>query len=215
MNLRTIKLNISQLAKSFHKSRFNKYSDSRKEKYQEQLNLLFQQIEAEDLTSLSQKELVSKKLAIDFIYESLEFLDNSTLTSIPFEIIYCIETVLNEWMISNNYIVVTSLNNNISSYSIKGYLAFNEPIYLYIKNEYNIEFENRLIQINLPKYLMHDYLANVVLFHELGHFIDNYYKISQSIINNKIDEGILLPWNNPNTIMVYRHIRIPVHRKCI
>ena len=62
--------------------------------------------------------------------------------------------------------------------SFNPFLALHEPFYDLLKGGFGIEFNHRLIQINLPKYLSHDYLANVVLYHELGHFIDSRFQIS-------------------------------------
>jgi len=204
MNNRTLKLNIAQLSKTINKSRYNKYSDFRKENYQFELNKLFDFISKENFENLSESQLLQKKLVIDFIFESIEYLDNSTLTSMPFEIVFCIEKVLNEWIPSNKFIVCTSLHNNLLSYSITPKLALNEAIYELIKNQYGIEFSNRLIQINLPRYYLHDYLANVVLFHELGHFIDYTYHVSESLIRNKIFTGILNK-NDPSLLKLFNH----------
>lgn len=205
MDFRTLELNISQLSKCISKSKFNKYSDSRKAEYQVSLVKLFSLLQSEDFSILNPTQLVDKKKIVDFIFESIQYLDNSTLTIIPYEIVYCLESALDECIPNNKFIVVTSLSNQITSYSINGNLALNKPIYQLIDSQYNINFEYKLIQITLPRYYVHDYLANAVLYHELGHFVDLYFAISQSIVNTLVLTGkIPNDFNNP---LYYRSLR--------
>ena len=118
MHFRTLELNLAQLARCIQKSRINKYSDKRKENYQNTLTELFADLQAHDYSSFSPKQLIAKKQILDFVFESIEYLDNSTLTVIPFEIVYCLEQALNEWIPDNKFIVVTSLSNSLLSYQI-------------------------------------------------------------------------------------------------
>lgn len=181
MSPELLNLHISQLSRTFDKSKTNNYSDERKQKYHQSLVELFDKIKSQDLSNLDYPKQCELKDVLDFCFLSIEFLDNSTLVNFPYEIVYCLEKALNEWDTSDKYIIVTSLQNNIYSYSFNPILALNESIYILIENSYNVIFSNRLIQINLPKYLANDYLANVVLYHELGHFIDLRYFISRRI----------------------------------
>jgi hypothetical protein len=103
--------------------------------------------------------------------------------------VYCLERALSEWIPGHAYIVVTSLSNALLSYQIRYSLAFNTPLYTTINTDYKKEFQHRLIQITLPRYYVHDYLANVVLYHELGHFIDKTYRISESVILEMVNNG--------------------------
>ncbi len=93
-------------------------------------------------------------------------------------------------MPKNNFIVVTSLSASLESYSFNPSLS-DDLIYKLIENDYAIKFNYRLIQITLPRYFVHDYLSNVVLYHELGHFIDLKFKIFETIIVNKIIDKTL------------------------
>jgi hypothetical protein len=204
MNFRTLELNLAQLARCIQKSRFNKYSDKRKEQYQKTLAEVFESVQAHDYSKFTANQLITKKQIIDFVFESIEYLDNSTLTVIPFEMVYCLEEALNEWIPKNTYIVVTSLSNSLLSYSIKDSLALNPAIYALIQNDYNKAFNHRLIQITLPRYYVHDYLANVVLYHELGHFIDRTYKISESIVFIQAQKNNM-PLNHPDIPIYVRH----------
>jgi hypothetical protein len=124
---------------------------------------------------------------IDFFFKSLEFLENSTLNLIPFEIVECLKHSLSEWIDdSDSYIIVTSLVNNLSAFSFDPTLVVNHVmLYGLIETVYGVKFDHKLIQINIPRFLVKDYLANVVLYHELGHFVDNSWRIT-AILSKKI-----------------------------
>ena len=186
MDQRDIQRHLAQLSKCIKKSTVNRYSDTRKDGYQKKLNELYDLISKEDFSKLTPPEIANRKTIIDFIFHNIQFLDNSTLTISPFEIVYCLERVLEEWIPNDKFIVATSLSNNLNDFYFDGNLTFNTPIYDLIKNDYKIEFEFKLIQISLPRFFVHDYLANVALYHELGHFIDSYFAISKTIVNNQI-----------------------------
>ncbi len=180
-----IELSIAQLERSLEKSAENKYSDPRKRRFAGNLYNLFTLIKAEDRSGYSLTQLQTTKKYVDFIYSHLTFLDFSTLTVIPYELVSCLEQALEEWIPNGNYIVVTSLESDLLSYMVNGAYALDEPLFLEIETRYNISFENRLIQIMLPKHYVRDYLVNVVLYHELGHFIDYKYSISELTVTKK------------------------------
>jgi hypothetical protein len=204
MDQRDIQRHLAQLSRCIKKSIINRYSDSRKDEYQKKLHELYNQISKEDFSKLSPPEISNRKTIIDFIFHNIQFLDNSTLTISPFEIVYCLERVLEEWIPDAKFIVATSLSNNLNDFYFDGNLTFNTPIYDLIKNDYKVEFEFKLIQISLPRFFVHDYLANVALYHELGHFIDSYFAISKSVVHNQIIAGKLDP--KYRTIAVSHHM---------
>jgi hypothetical protein len=181
MSPELITLHLSQLQKAIEKSKTNKYADSRKQGYHTNILNLFEQLSIIDYTVFAPNTLSGFKNIIDFCFVSIEFLDNSTLVNIPHEIVYCLEKALNQWDDTNQYIIVTSLHNDLNCFSFNALLSLNETFYDTIQAVFGISFDHRLIQINLPKYLAQDYLANVVLYHELGHFVDRRYQIIEKL----------------------------------
>ncbi|RKD92528.1 hypothetical protein [Mangrovibacterium diazotrophicum] len=181
MSPELLSLHVSQLNRAVGRSKTNKYADPRKQDYHASLIELFSKVSTTEFSKANDTERKELKSILDFCFLSIEFLDNSTLVNIPYEIVYCLEKALQDWDNSNDYIIVTSLQNNLLSYSFDPTLALDVTIYDLIRAKYSIEFRHKLIQINLPKYLAHDYLANVVLYHELGHFIDQRFRICNRI----------------------------------
>lgn len=184
MNFRTIELQLLQLEESFSKSRSNIYSDKKKETHFVELHNLFQAIKKSDYKSFDLAELASHINVLNYISKGLEYLDNSTLNIIPYEIISCLEYALADWIDKDNFIIVTSLSNkNLDFYfqSDEDEEFFNN-LNSKIRTLYSLEITHRLIKISLPKVLSRDYLSIVVLYHELGHFIDIELNVSNKLL---------------------------------
>lgn len=184
MNYRTIELQILQLEEAFSKSRSNIYSDKKKEMHFKELHALFSKIKKSGYVAFDESEIGLHYQILDYIFKGLEFLDNSTLNVIPYEIVSCLEIALNDWIKSEKFIIVTSLSNRNKDFLFESeenaefFKNLNEAINI----RYGIGITNRLIKIVLPKILSRDYLSIVVLYHELGHFIDLELHISEKIL---------------------------------
>lgn len=186
MNYRTIELQLLQLEESFSKSRSNIYSDKKKETHFTELFSLFNAIKTSDYKTFDVNEIELHFEVLRYIFKGLEFLDNSTLNIIPYEIISCLELALDDWITDDNFIIVTSLSNkNLDFLFESENEEFFNNLNFHINIRYGLSITNRLIKIVLPKVLSRDYLSIVALYHELGHFVDVELHISQKIIQNK------------------------------
>lgn len=173
-----LNLHLSQTEIFIEKSKNYSYSDLDKKKYQENLNLLFLAVKSSISSTSDPASMFEKQEHLSFICNSLEFLKDSTLSSMPFEVVNCLNEAMHDW-IDQEFIIVTSLNNNTLAFSYDPTLALEDFVYQSMDIQYGITFEKRLVQINLPLILSRDYFSLVVLYHELGHFIDLKYRISK------------------------------------
>ncbi|MBN8853031.1 MAG: hypothetical protein J0H07_14335 [Sphingobacteriales bacterium] len=213
-------MHLAQAELALDKARNNAYSDRRKEEYQNKLTDLYTAVyqEVNKKTSLTEADIYALyKRHIDFIFKSLEFLDSSTLNQIPYEIIECLNYAMNDWLGSRgDYIIVTSLINDVGGFSFDPSLAYSDALYDEIKAKYGIEFPQRLVQINLPRALARDYLASVVLYHELGHFVDMKFKFTESLtrdILNNVTEGRIAGKDLANLLIYFPYLNSHVGSK--
>lgn len=169
-------LQLAHAKQAIDRARNNRYSDTEKQAYQEKLVALFEKVEDYVVSTPTLDDAAiyaGPKKHLDFIFKSLEFLDNSTLNQIPYEIVACLKEAMSDWLDKDtNYIIVTSLINDVKGFSYDRMLATEGDLYSDIEKKYQITFEHRLVQINLPRTFARDYFATVVLYHELGHFIN-------------------------------------------
>ncbi|RLD83480.1 MAG: hypothetical protein DRJ02_12900, partial [Bacteroidetes bacterium] len=167
----------------------NIYSDERLTEHQALLftlyNRIFNDLYSDVIDFSSPVQIKNVKKLFEFIEINITYLEDSTLNQIPFETVFCLQKALTEWSVTDGveYIIVTTLRYN--NYFFHGLLAFEDNIYQFIEALFGIKFKYRLIQISIPNKDVNDYFLNSVLYHELGHFIDIKYRITQRIIDSK------------------------------
>lgn len=192
MNKHTFELELVQLEEFFSKCRSNIYSDKRKDVFFNELYSVFESIVKTNYLTFSLPEYEDHRQIFSFLFNGLEFLDTSTLNVIPFELVFCLNKALNDWTKSDDLIIVTSLSNRREDIWFQGW---NEEsinnIKQLIKAKYSVNISKRLIRISLPKSLSRDYLSSVVLYHELGHFIDLELNIIDRIYYDKYKKWVL------------------------
>lgn len=206
--MKLLELHFSQLSKIWNRSKSNNYSDKSRNSYHKKLEELYDKLKNEKFANISDpNEIKEKKTILQFFSESITFLDNSTVSSLPFELVKCLEIALNEWSRDDNYIIVTSLAKGLNEFSFDPSLAIDDLQYEVIKSNYSIHFDKRLIQINLPDYLVGDYLANAIMYHELGHFIEVKFSLPEVLLFEFIEDF------KKGTIGPDFHIYFPFVRK--
>lgn len=204
MNHRTIELLLIQLEESFSRSRSNIYSDIKKETHFIELHELFLAIKNSDYTGKDIQHYILLKEILHYIFTDLEYLDNSTLNIIPYEIVSCLGIALEDWVQKDNFIIVTSLSSKISQFYFETGASeemFNNMNQI-LSSMYNLTIRHRLIKICLPKVLSRDYLSMVVLYHELGHFVDSELNITSKIYLKKYNT---LDIYNYEEMTFYKH----------
>lgn len=179
MQSKLLDLHFSQLQAEWSTAKYNNYSDKRKQQYHENLERIIAGLAKEDFTSLDDTQIQERYWIIFFVFKSLEVLNHSTTSTIPFELVYVLELALKEWSPGEDFIIVTSLINGMNDFSFDGSLVFYDFLYKSIEILFDVKFSNRLVQINLPQSTSRDYLANVVLYHELGHFVEKKFEITR------------------------------------
>ncbi len=96
------------------------------------MSKLIGSLKIEEISILSDSEILERKKVVDFIFKSVAFLDSSAYSTIPHEIVYCLECALKEWENTENYIIVTSLINDVSGFSFDTTLVVFEEYCLII-----------------------------------------------------------------------------------
>jgi hypothetical protein len=189
MDKETLDLTLCQLIKVSDASKKNHhaYSDFQKRSFHEEIEALLLEIQKTDFSTLNENDKLLHRKLFEILFIWLEFLDNSTLNFIPYEIVRCLKAVLEDWLEDEDFqkfVIVTSLQSQLLSFSFLDLEL--GSLTTYVEEKYGKKIGNTLVPINLPKYLVHDYLANVTLYHEVAHFIDRHFRISRRIIDSDV-----------------------------
>lgn len=183
-------LQYSEVEELISKTRGDSYSDNNKSNYHNSLINLFKKIKEQDLSKLDLPEIQETRSYLKFIFNCLVFLRDSSLNSIPFEIVRCLNNAMQDWVQSDDFIIVTGLTKDLYAFSF--FLDYTRDDFFYqsIKIKYGVEFKQKLVQINLPITLCKDYISTVPLYHELGHFIEKQYDVALHAYGILLKPGI-------------------------
>lgn len=103
------------------------------------------------------------------IWSATQFLYGSTTKEVPYEVVYALTTALRDWS-TREFAITTALVDEANYY----FVGVASKFLSLIQARTDIE----LVQIALPRLYRHRPLYSVGLYHELGHFVDEHYKIS-------------------------------------
>lgn len=147
-----------------------------------------------ELTNIKRVEEVLKQLRT--IENVLEYIKHTSTSNLFGEVFSCLRIALEEWCDEpDHYVVVTG----------PGSFAFT-----YFKPEFELEviipqymgpFPVMPVKFNLPSHLEHDFLGNVSLYHELGHFVDSLKSFSDSAYNTYIKDTTILTDNEKKVFL--------------
>lgn len=180
-----LNLSRSQLSVAWNRSRFNHYSDNRKQKFHENLGQLYDILMTKNFydSNYSNDDLLFFRKVLEFFKDSLVLLDNNTISSVPHEFVECLNIAARQWLSDfDDYIIVMVDGQYAIIPQVEDFRMF----YTLMKDKLGVEFKSILLKVIMPRQLSRDYLTNVCLFHELGHFIDTKLKISESAYKDQL-----------------------------
>lgn len=110
------------------------------------------------------------------MWSASRFLAGSISKEIPYEVAYSLELALKDWLPNPDrpYAITTALLDEPQYY----FRAINDQFYETVTAFLDVTFDVKLIQIALPRLYRHRPLYGVALYHELGHFIDIHFRIT-------------------------------------
>lgn len=110
------------------------------------------------------------------VWSASRFLAGSISKEIPYEVAYSLESALKDWLPNPDipYAITTALLDEPQYY----FRSINDAFYETVAAFLGVAFDVKLIQIALPRLYRHRPLYGVALYHELGHFIDIHFKIT-------------------------------------
>lgn len=109
------------------------------------------------------------------LWTATQYLSGSVSREVPYEIVYGLESALADWLPAQPKHIVTTAFLAEQNYLFMG---VSDQFYPLVETELGITFTQRLVQVALPQLYKHLPINNSVLYHELGHFIDDHFGIS-------------------------------------
>lgn len=174
----------AKLFDTWKRARNNKYSNPKFEEFHNFFKAFYEKIKNEDVASLTETQKICLKKAMSYFQERVNCLSNNTATNAPYEVVESIKLAAKTWVPNiDDYIILTRYGDYSFSYHPE-----EDAILTYIENDYSIHFDYKTVLLAIPQHYYRDYLNNVVLYHEIGHFVDRVNGISNVLLNILIQD---------------------------
>lgn len=134
---------------------------------------------------------------IDFFFNLLTFINDchafvvtSTTDDVRSEIFTCLRFVLKDWIPDpEKYVIICSHGD----FAYKSYDWGKVDVYDQIESSLAFKYNKKMIPIYMPFHMKGDFMNNAALYHEIGHFLDGYHKITALIIEEVKNGTLTVP----------------------
>lgn len=163
------------------------------EDYISYLNAVVIELRKIDLGTQTNNDKCQLRLILQFVASCIQYLKSATKEDLRYSLYVFLRAAMEDWVKeSPQKYVITSYKADISSHHFLSFTS-NRQIIRVIKDVLGIDIPYKLVSLGYPTYLEKDFLSNVSLYHELGHFVDQCeWSISQEISMYFINHGIPL-----------------------
>jgi hypothetical protein len=145
---------------------------------------------------------------INYIWSSYNHLSGTTTKNIPYEMEYLLNKAISSW-IKQPFIITMAVSNDKMAFYCWN-LNVLEEISTLIGSLNFKTIDLLIVQITMPSFYTKIPLYTIPMYHEIGHFIDNLYNISQTATLNALGQIDVIPHmriqNNLNVDTVSNHM---------
>lgn len=183
MNDYYVDLLQSQFCSNWVDCEKNTYTDSRHQSFHNSLKGLFDSLKNWKLP-IGANDQFKRDLTLLFEVFSRwsEVISMNTDQMRHKEILKCLESILIEWLgtEADKYLLTLSEGEYLYRLPICNLDVLNN----FTEGFWNVHFDFFPIELALPKYFLEDMFFNVVLFHELGHFVESFYNLDDMVFRS-------------------------------
>lgn len=107
------------------------------------------------------------------IWDATHYLAGSATNTMPYEVVYGLEQALSDW-VPDQFVITTAVTQDRNFH----FSGVDESFYELAESLCGVTFSNEIVQVSLPTMYKHKPLYSVLLYHELGHFLDLRFNLS-------------------------------------
>lgn len=168
----------------------NLYDNDKVKEYISILNDIVTSLQRIDLNTQTETEKCQIREILIFISRCIQYIKSATIKDLRPSIYVCLRTALGDWVDSTKDYVLTSYKGNVDTHYLSHITVTSQAINM-IKDVLGITIPYKLVSLGYPTYLEKDFLSNLSLYHELGHFVDIcIWRISVNLVEFFITNGI-------------------------
>ena len=155
------------------------FSDSRKKVCGQELKRISEIFLELNAPTLTPDEIAARKDDLDFFWQWALALDNRNGYTLSHEMRGTMDNLCKHWVVEHPKYIFAATDGN---FSINRYHSSWDVLMDKIDKIYGMKFSHQLVTFEVPKPLFNDFLFVSIIYHEMGHFVDNYYNISDEVV---------------------------------
>ncbi len=190
MNLRLLEVHRDQFVLSYNGIAFIPLHDPRLNEVRNAIGRICSQLQYEDLELEDEPSLMRD--AISLLQEWSGWIANQESGTKAHLFIDCISLATSEWLSDWEQYVFVATDGDFAIWADPPNVDF---ILDWIWRRFHVQISYRLVHFQMPFHLKNDYLFNVALYHELGHFIDSQLMVTNNMAMSMTQQWLAL---NPN-----------------
>lgn len=148
------------------------YENKKLVAYISTLNDVVAEIHKTDFTTKSDNDKEQIRDILTFLSYCIQYIKCATISDMNAAMYVCLRAALGDWTKTDPIkYVMTTYKCEVGTHHFNGATVYSQ----YLKEIYDnfgIIVSDKLVALGYPSYLEKDFLSNVSLYHELGHFID-------------------------------------------
>lgn len=188
MNIKLLELHREQLNLAYYRISTIKLTDPRLDEVRNIIGSLCSNMAMVDFELEASSELYEYRNAISLLQEWIGLIANQDFGTKPHTVINCLYLAAEEWIPDYLQFIFVATDGQFSIYADH---PGTELILEWIYDKFGILIPYRLVHIQIPFHLDDDYIFNVCLYHELGHFIDEQLRVTDGMA-----EDLMHGWMN-------------------
>lgn len=176
----------------------NTYTDARRQSFHNSLKGLYEELKGWTIPAGADDSLKQDFTILFEVFSRWSEVISMNTDKMPHrEILICLERILYDWLGSEADKYLLTLSDGEYLYRLP--ICKLDVLNNITEGFWHVHFDTFPIELALPKYFSEDMFFNVVLFHELGHFVESYYDIDDKVFRQL--EPLLKDLVNNQTIV--------------
>lgn len=166
------------------------FSDGRKKSFCGELKSISEIFLSYDVKAFDAKTIAVKKSDLDFLWQWALALDDRNGYTLSHEMRATMDNLCSHWVDDSDKYIFAATDGD---FAINRYTSSWDVLMDLMEKLYMIKFSHQLVTFTVPKHLFNDFLFVSVIYHEMGHFVDNYYNISDEVcrrIKNRLSNAV-------------------------
>ena len=154
------------------------FSDTRKKIFCQELKRISEIFLGINAATLVPDAIAARKRDLDFFWQWALALDDRNGYTLSHEMRGTMDNLCKQWVADHPKYIFAATDGN---FSINRYHSSWDVLMDNIDKIYGMKFSHQLVTFEVPKPLFNDFLFVSIIYHEMGHFVDNYYNISDEV----------------------------------